>query len=346
MVLVVAAMAGFMPAQAQAACELKRLSAVDVEITPNGGVLVPMQINGRDVWMMLDMSTGMAMVAPAALAPLGLKVAPVTGRNAFANGLKVTQQARADSLRVGSADFTGWDLYVQPVQRPLQGYKGRPVVGALSSVFMNVVDLELDLAARKMTLFKQASCKGDQVYWGGEVTTVRLYRDAGGLLFFPMEMDGKAVETSFNTTDRRSWIDERITQDFYGFRIGSPGVGSETMPGPNGPRTIGVRPMDLSAKGLSVKGLPVSIAGDRANRCLPTKRGESGAIGFQGCVSVVPMELGTDVLAQLRFYIATKENRIYFTLAAKNVPAAGPGPNGPNAAAGQGVPAADGAAAN
>lgn len=327
---------------AQAACKLQQLASVQVEITPNGGVLVPMKINGREVWMALSMSTGMAMVAPAAIAPLGLKTAPFIGRDAFFNGARVTQQVRADSLLLGKADFTDWTLLVSPTPRPLQGYKGRPVVGTLSSMFMNVVDLELDLAARKMSLYKQASCRGDQVYWGGEVTMVKLYRDAGGLLFFPMEVNGKLVETSLNTSDQRSVIDERVTQDFYGFRIGSAGVSTETLPGPNGPRTVGVRPMDLSAKGLGISGVPVSIVGDRGTRCTPTRNGESGGIGFKGCVSIVPMELGTDVLAKLRLYIASRESRIYFTLAAKSDPAAAGGPNG---AGPPGAPAADGAAA-
>jgi hypothetical protein len=321
-ILVAVVASAFLPAKAGAACELQQLSSVDVEITPNGGVLVPMQLNGRDVWMALNMSTGMAMISPAALVALGLKTAPVSGPDAFFNGAKVTRQVKADSLRLGNADFTDWTLFVLPVQRPLQGYKGRPVVGTMSSRFMSVVDLELDLAAHKMKLFKQASCKGGQVYWGGEVTTVKLYLDAGGLLFFPMEVEGKAVETSFNTSERRSVIDERVTRDFFGFRIGSPGVTSQTVPGPNGPRTVGVRPMDLSAKGLGINKVAVTVVGDRGARCLPTKNRESGAIGFKGCVSMVPLELGTDVLAQLRFYIASRENRVYFTLAAKQEPAA------------------------
>jgi hypothetical protein len=233
-------------------------------------------------------------------------------------------------------------LYVQPGQdRPLVNYKGRPVVGALSSIFMNVVDLELDLAARKMNLWRQAVCKGEQVYWGGEVTTLRLYRDPGGLLFFPMEVDGQKVETSFNTAERRSWIDERVTRDFFGFRIGSPGVSSETLPGPNGVRTVGVKPMNLSAKGLGVTGQPITLVADRGATCVPTRSGASGGIGFKGCYSIVPLALGTDVLAQLRIYIASKEERVYFTRAVTPAPDASAGPN---AAAVQGGPAAAGAA--
>lgn len=324
--LLAVAMVWAMPVtQAEAACELKQLSSVDIEINPNGGVLVPMQINGREVWMQLNMSTGMPIIFAGAMELLGLKTEPAQGNN-FVGSQKVILQARVQSLRMGNANFADWTLFVQPGQpRPLNGFKGRPVIGGLSSLFMNVVDMELDIAGRKLNLFQQASCKGEQAYWGGQVTTVKLYRDNGGLLFFPMEMDGKLVETSLNTMERRSWIDERVTQDFFGFRIGSPGVTSETMPGPSGPRTVGVKPMSLSAKELAVNGLPVSIAGDRAATCIPTKNGESGAIGFARCTSIVPLQLGTEVLEQLRIYIASKEQRVYFTLAKPAAPAGTPG---------------------
>ncbi len=96
------------------------------------------------------------------------------------------------------------------------------MVGALSSVFMNAVDMELDLAEHRMKLFKHASCKGGQVYWGGEVTAVRLFTDASGLLFFPMEVDGKEVETSLNTAGRRTRFDERVTRDSMASRSARP----------------------------------------------------------------------------------------------------------------------------
>src|SRR5262249_37734767 len=77
-------------------------------------------------------------------------------------------------------------------------------------------------------------------------------------------------------------------------------------------------------------------------RCVPSTSRDSGAIGFDGCVSFVPLELGTDVLSQLRIYLATKEQRVYITRAVP-VPAAGavPGATGQSAPA----PAANGAVA-
>ncbi len=102
---------------------------------------------------------------------------------------------------------------------------------------------------------------------------------------------------------------------------------TESLLGPNGPYQVGVRKMSLSAKGLGVSDLPVTIVpGDRIATCTPAHR-DSGAIGLQGCYGFVALELGTDVLSQLRFYLASQENSIYFTLAATNAPATAVAPN-------------------
>lgn len=337
---------------ARAACDLQRLASVDIDFNPDGGVMVPVQMNGREAWMVLNMGSGMPMIAPAGVDAFRLKTGPVTKEN-FINGNRVQLQARADSLRIGNADFSGWTLLVVPgPARPLRGYKGRPMAGALTSAFFNAVDLELDIAARKLNLFRQASCKGAQVYWGGEASTAKLYSDAGGLLYFPLELDGKRVETSLNTQGRSSGISERVARDFYGIAIGSAGVASETRRGPDGAlMTVGVKAMTLTGRGLDIPALPITIEPERAKRCAPTTNRDSGGIGYQGCVGVVPLTIGTDVLSQLHLYIASKEQKIYFTRAASAVLGASapavPGQAGPagDAAAGPAAAAVNAAAA-
>jgi hypothetical protein len=335
-------MAMLLAGPARAACDLQRLASVDIEMNPAGGVLVPVQVNGRDAWMSLNMGSGMPMIGPAAVEAFHLKTGPAP-KDSFINGNRVQMQAKADSLRIGNADFAGWMLMVVPgPARPLQGFKGRPMAGAFTSVFFNAVDLELDIGARKLNLFKQASCKGAQVYWGGEASSANLYSDAGGLLYFPLELDGKRVETALNTQDRSSGISERVARDFYGIAIGSPGVTSESRRGPDGMHTVGVKAMALTGRGIDIPALPITIEPERAKRCAPTTNRDSGGIGYQGCVGVVPLTIGTDVLAQLHIYMASKEQKIYFTRAGSGAPGSAAGQGDP--AGGSAVPA--GAAAN
>jgi hypothetical protein len=69
------------------------------------------------------------------------------------------------------------------------------------------------------------------VYWGGEFTAVPIYSDRSGLMTFPMELDGKADETSFATGTRFSMLDSYVTRRFFGFDEASDGVDRETLPG-------------------------------------------------------------------------------------------------------------------
>ncbi len=311
----VATLALLAPSQAWAACQLTRYSTVELAYGPTGAVLVPVQVGGMDVWMALTMSTGMPMVSPAAVRQLGLKTWRVEQDNLKADGLRIEEQTSFKSLRIGTADFADWTLYVHPgAERPLPMFQGRPMIGNISARFMNVVDLELDLANHRMNLFKQSTCGKEAVYWSKEFTAVKLYSDPSGLLLFPMELDGKKVETSLNTVGPRSRLSEVVARSHFRFDRNSPEV---TMDGAAiGAPNLGYRRMALTAKGISLPDVPIHLYDDSRRQCLPaTGRTQSGAIGFGNCFGVVPFEMGGDLLRQLRIYIASQERKIYFTRA-------------------------------
>lgn len=313
--LLLLALVFILPVRVDAACALTRYAAVDITLMPGGGVLVPARIGQRDVWLALQLNQGMPMITPAAVAALGLPLLPVEERNRGFNGQPITRQTVVQSLVIGSADFAGWKMYVMPgPERPLQNVQGRPVVGALSSTFMNEVDVELDLAAGKMNLFEHSRCGDEVVYWTREFSESRLFTDQSGLLFFPMELEGQRIETSLNTGGPRSRLSETIARRFLDFDRKSPGV--EPLPAAAGDNTplVGVRRMSITAKEISQTGVPVFLLDDARRNCQPSKTGrESGALGFPRCFSFSPFEIGTDLLRQFRVYIASKDKRIYFT---------------------------------
>jgi len=325
---------------AQAACKLQLIAAVDVELGPAGAVLLPVKVNGHDVWMVLQLSSGVAMVNRAVAEQLGLQFQDQRNlQTSSDHGMFYPQMTIVPSMLVGAVNFAGWNLYVQPPsQQPIPMFRGRPVLGPLSSQFVNAADMELDLAHRKLNLFKQTyACKGQQVYWGGQFTEVPLYADSSGLLIFPMEVDGKRVETSLNTRGRATVISEKVTSLFFGFDHNSPG----TNHGPGGPGSS-YRSMGLTAKGLEMKDVQVWLRDDMKSICVPTTSDrQSRAIGFDQCVSESPLQIGTDLLQRLHIYIAAREGRIYFTRVAEPAPVADAAPG----AAVHDAPAAAGAAA-
>jgi hypothetical protein len=329
---------------ARAACTLTLQASVDIVFNPGGGVLVPVRVGAREAWIQLNMSSGLAIIQSAAVTELGLRTGYVrTDVNLRANGQPIEREVTIDSLIVGNVNFAGWKLYVLPGEaRPLQVFQGRPVIGALSSHFMNVVDVELDLAGGKMNLFKHARCGGEQVYWGGEYTKEYLYVDRTGLLYFPLEIDGKRIETALNTAGPRSRLSEAVARRYFDFKR-DPAAPQGRAPAGAFP-IIGGRAMGLTARQLSLPGVQVNVYDDLERRCeLGQSDRGSNAIGFRNCFGIVPFELGTQLLRQLRIYIASEEKRIYITRnASAPTAAAAAGAAAPTGAAGDAaVPAGD-----
>lgn len=301
--------------RAHAACTLTRYASADLLATPAGGLLVPVRIGEHDVLMTLQLNSGMPMITPAAVEALGLVQAPIEQRNLRAGGQTITRQVKPRSLVIGGADFASWTLFVMPgPERPLQRFQGKPVIGTLSASFLNVVDVELDLANSRMNLFQPSTCGAESVYWSTTHTSVRLHTDQSGLLFFPMEVDGKLIETSLNTAGPRSRLAESVSKAAFKVTRKSEGVQSiASRPGEPTP-LVGMRRMALTAKEISMPDVPVFLLDDSQRNCQVSRNGkDSGSYGFPNCFSVAPFEIGNDLLRQLRIYIATREQRIYFT---------------------------------
>lgn len=308
-------------------CQQKTYGSVGVEFNESGGVMVPLKINGQDVWMILNMSTGVPMVYEASARALGLKPVSWNAADITVGSRKVTQKVVVDSLRIGGANFVKWDMYLRPDldgKAEIPQFMGRPVLGSLSANFMQTVDLELNLAEKKMGLFTQTRCANSgAVYWGGEVTRVELFNDPAGLMVFAMELDGRRVEASLYTGGRTSVISEAVTKRFFGFDRNSDGITRKDDG--NGGETASYRAMGLTARGLAMKNVAIRLNDQTSATCVPTtSERNTRAIGFSGCFNVVPLSIGTDLLRKLRIYIASKEAKIYFTRVESPAPQATP----------------------
>lgn len=313
MLLALGGLASGLSTQVEAACKMKQYAVVHVDIREDGAVMVPVQVDGKPVWMMLDMAGGVPMAFQSTVEYLGLKMVAAPEIDAIVEGRIVEHKTVIGSLVLGGANFAKWDMYIMPsLSADVPRHRDAPILGALTSRFMTAVDLELNLAQSEIRLFSHTRCGKQVVYWGGEVTATSIYHDGTGLMMFPMEVDGKSVEAAFDTQRRLSRISEAVTSKFFGFDRDSDGIARETRE--DGSEIASYRAMGLTARGLRVSNVRVRLRDDRNSPCKPTDWGRpSRAIGFTGCFSTAPLSLGTDLLQKLRIYIASKERKIYFT---------------------------------
>lgn len=317
MLLSVSSLAGEATKSSNAACGLTILASLDLYIAPNGKVHVPVTINGTPAWMALVTSSALTMISEDAVTSLKLKRQAVNNTVGVKVGdTQIKHQVTLDTFMVGNVLYKRAVLIVNPRKGPdvPQNEVGKPVVGVLGINAFDDFDFELNLAAKKLNLFSHDHCPGKVVYWTKNYTQVPFSRDPLGVPMFPMELDGQFVEATLSTNTALSIIDSNITKGVYGFDETSPDVTLETTD--DGREEARFKAMALSAPGLNVANTRLRLV-KRDKDCGRTWRTTENvkAVGYEGCSGVMPLELGINVLTNLRIYVATKEKVIYISRA-------------------------------
>jgi hypothetical protein len=206
--------------------------------------------------------------------------------------------------------LTTVDMAVIPTPRdgidPL--FAENTVVGRLALPGQSTMDVELDLGHDKINLFVSGHCPGSPVYWADSAAVAPMRRSALKDLYFVMELDGKKLETSLNTATAYAVLSTVASKKLYGFDETSP----DFMTKPFGAdASQHYRAMALTANGLRVTGADVVLA--KPTGCETLLKDRDGAYGFDNCYGAYPLRLGISVLRALRLYIASSENKLYFT---------------------------------
>jgi hypothetical protein len=312
---ILAALLGSAAAVAAAPCQIKQVADLEPLIDPGGAVYLPVSLNGHQGYMALQLSSGLPNLFGEYVDDLELRDRLQASKwNAKVGGQAVTQQATVNSTLLGRINFAGWEYQINPrprAEKPL--INGKPLFGVMTSAFMNVVDLELNLGAGRLKLFSPNQCRGMPVYWEGEVTSVNLFVDDSGLMIFPIEVEGKRIEGSLNTNTRLSTISSTATRRYFGFDETSPGI--ERVSDSNGGEQASFRAMSLTSKGLEVRNARVRIKDMPACSRLSSANRRSGAVACADVLAITPFSVGTDLMKQLRIYVSVKDSKIYFTRA-------------------------------
>ena len=149
------------------------------------------------------------------------------------------------------------------------------------------------------------------MYWSDTYASAPLYRGKLGELYFPMELEGKKVQTTISPSDRFTTLTTDVTRLFYGFDESSPGVEAEREADDV---TYHYRAMQLTAPGLTVSNAKIRLRKPQKGCQLELPARRTSGAGYE-CMGAHPMKLGRNVLQKLRLYFATKEKRLYFTSA-------------------------------
>jgi predicted aspartyl protease len=305
LVLVALARATSLHATETPDCTLKKYASLDLAGDLSRSLVVPVTIQDSQVYMILNTSSGLSSITESAARRLSLQTHLLpSSMEVLSGGKPIQKTAMTKSFALGNVQFNRADFVVIP-----DDSVGSKISGILGMNIFAHLDIEIDVANRKLNLYSPDHCPGHVVYWSKSYDSVPIRLGDLGEFYSPMELEGKKMETSLATGNAVTTLSTEVTKKLYGFDASSSDIESETDAA--GKTTSHYRAMKLSAEGLNVINANITLVGPAGGSCRLASR--SGVAGYEGCLGRHPLLLGLSVLTKLHVYIATKERVLYFT---------------------------------
>jgi predicted aspartyl protease len=206
LVLLLAAAAG----TAHATCTVQARGSVGFVLIASR-IIVPLTVNGTDAAFVLDTGAERTLVTPEAVRRLGLAIDEWDGTTmSGVGGIMEHPNADPRSLSLG-----GVPLHRRTVSRdtsltvgamPGLAPDGMVLDGLLGRDFLSLFDLQLDMAARRLTLYDVRGCSGRFLPWSGPYAALPAEMPMTQAMVLPIAVDGHALRALLDTGATSSLI--------------------------------------------------------------------------------------------------------------------------------------------
>ena len=191
------------PAAADAVCVVDEKATIPLNIT-GGAITVPVEVNGITATLILDTGAQRSVVTEAAVQRLGLARDPWVGTTiSGVGGIQRRPNANPRSLTLGGVRLVrrtlnhDTSLTVGILPRTLAG--SRVIDGLLGRDFLALFDLDLDVPARRLTLYQVHDCSGRFLPWSGPYDTISVTTPAEDAMVVPVTLDGTPLRALLDT---------------------------------------------------------------------------------------------------------------------------------------------------
>ncbi len=189
-------------ATARAACEVRERAEVPFTLT-GGHLLVPLMVNGIGANFVLDTGAERSLVTPDAVRRLDLALDQWVGTTmGGVGGVVEHQNADPRSLALGGVALQRHtithDTSLTVGALPEMGV-GEPVDGLLGRDFLSVFDLQLDMAAHRLTLYAVPGCSGRFLPWTLPYASVPATTPMTHALILPITLDAHRLTALLDT---------------------------------------------------------------------------------------------------------------------------------------------------
>jgi predicted aspartyl protease len=190
-----------------AACRVRR--EADLAITPvRNFLLVPGAVEAQPVLFVVDTGAESTLLTPDAVERYDLPPDPARRSILLGvGGLVRSQNATVHQLAIGSLIRTDQSVGVGAIG--LIGEDAPDIAGLLGTDILSRYDVEIDVPARRITLYAVSGCDGF-IPWDGAGAAVPVRFNPQGLAFLPLTVDGRPVRALLDSGARVSLMTRRI----------------------------------------------------------------------------------------------------------------------------------------
>jgi predicted aspartyl protease len=292
-------------------CRVERVATVQLEMV-RGIWLVPVEIDGARLRLILDTGAERTLLTQAAVSRLAMLRDPAHETRTFGfGGLSTTEDARVTSFAVGGAYLPVASVTVGPFALPV--FAGAPLDGLLGADVLSAFDVDLDARDGRLTLYRPRACPQAGPPWQEPYESIGQVTLARDRLLVPIRLDGVPGVATLDSGAQHTAVSQSLAA-----RVG---VGAAMLD----------RDPTIAAHGAAAEPLSVPVHRFRLLQIGPTELPDP-------VLPVVPMPgadmpeglgdglAGVDFMAGRRLWLSYASRRVFITRLA--APPAVPAPAG------------------
>lgn len=277
-------------------CRVVHAATLDMGTDEYGGVIVPMNIGGKTVHLLVDTGGVLSMLTKSSVKSLGLPVTALRDGMSLRmfGGTRIDRRTTAWDVDFGGLKSNSMGFVIMP-----DGWLPNGIDGTVAPDILSAYDAEFDFANNKFYLASQDHCPGQVVYWTQSAyAAIPMFIDTDGHISFSVDLDGKTITASIDTGSTRSYMSLEAAKSEFGIDAKNPDL--KPLPDSNDK----IRSYHYPFKKLSL----VGIAYNNPDLVLVPDN-DSKTMGPGGARII----LGMGFLRRLHLYIAYRETTIYAT---------------------------------
>ena len=297
-------------------CQLQGLGTVEMHVT-DSKVMLPVSVGGVQKEFELNLVGAFNWMTWETAGALNLRghFSPFTGSNSNMGEFK---RMVVPELVLGNVKLKNVDFLVFPADA-----KGENVRDAVAIPLFGKVDLDLDMAAKRLNFFSQDHCTGKAVYWTQDYSQVPFEVQEFGFIRPTFQLDGKPVIAALNLNSSSS-MTMGWAKQIFGLDENSPGMTLVETP-EKGPKIYRYPFKALDIDQLHIANPLIRVFGtDQGPECNgrrtvempdPNRLRTLETDRFQSCSGGAGLVLGHSLLTRLHTYFSMKEKILYLSVA-------------------------------